>query len=312
VLNETRAHEKMGTTSPTKFWPLIYSVIREFWSITEPLISDAALREEIPVEFYFYSELGLDYFSIENFQKRDPFTNPEQFERLFARLNIKGWIEPLQDKSYRVTDQAREGARLIIQAGDRHLSGFQLMSQVDLERLAKLLGRVVAESNATSEPPVKWAIVNRFRVADKDSLWLVQIREYLMDLFAYRDDSHLSAARPHFNQAGIVWSVLGSLWTGDALTAEQMAERQAFRGYEVDDYRVAIEAASGVGWVEQADVPGKFRPTQMGRELRQQVEQLADEYFYRPWSVFTQAELDELHDLLTKLRKELGTYGKSR
>ena len=312
VLNETRAHEKMGATSLTKFWPLIYSVIREFWSITEPHIADAALREQIPVELYFYSELGLRYFSIEAFQKRDPFSNPEQFERLFAPLNIKGWIEPLQDKSYRVTDRAREGARLIIQAGDRQLSGFQLMSEVDLERLAKLLGRVVAESNAASEPPVKWAIVNRFRVADKDSPWPVQVREYLMDLFAYRDDSHLSAARPHFNQAGIVWSVLGSLWTGDALTAEQMAERQAFRGYEVDDYRVAIEAAAGVGWAEQADAPGKFRLTQMGRELRQQVEQLTDEYFYRPWSGCTQAELDEMYDLLTKLREELGSYGKPR
>ena len=302
----------MGAKSPTQFWPLIYSVIQGFWSITEPRISDAAVREAIPVELYFYSELGLDYFSIEAFQKRDPFSNPEQFERLFARLNIKGWIEPLQDKSYRVTDGARAGARLIIQAGDRHLSGFQFMSEVDLERLAELLGQVVAESKATSEPPVKWAIINRFRVADKASPWLVQVREYLMDLFAYRDDSHLSAARPHFNRAGIVWSVLGSLWTGDALTAEQMAERQAFRGYEVDDYRVAIQAAVGVGWVEQADVPGKFRPTQMGRELRQQVDQLTDEYFYRPWSVFTQAELDELYDLLAKLREELDAHGKSR
>jgi hypothetical protein len=254
----------------------------------------------------------MHYFSIEAFQKRDPFSNPEQFENLFARLNIKGWIEPLHDKSYRVTDQAREGTRLIIQAGDSHLSGFQLESEADFEQLAKLLGRVVAESNAASEPPEKWAIVNRFRVADKDSPWLVQVREYLMDLFAYRDDSHLSAARPHFNRAGIVWSVLGSLWTGDALTAEQMAERQAFRGYEVDDYRVAIEAAAGVGWAEQADVPGKFRLTQMGRELRQQVEQLTDEYFYRPWSVFTQAELEEMYDLLTKLREKLGSYGKPR
>jgi helix-turn-helix protein len=302
----------MGTKSPTQLWPLIYSVIQGFWSITEPHISDAGVREEIPVELYFYSELGLDYFSIEAFQKRDPFSNPEQFERLFARLNIKGWIEPLQDKSYRVTDRARAGARLIIQAGDKHLSGFQLMSEVDLERLAELLGRVVAESRATSEPPVKWAIINRFRVADKDSPWLVQVREYLMDLFAYRDDSHLSAARPHFNRAGIVWSVLGSLWTGEAPTPEKIAERQAFRGYEVDDYRVAIQAAVGVGWVEQADAPGKFRPTQMGRELRQQVEQLTDEYFYRPWSVFTQAELDELYNLLKKLREELDAYGKSR
>lgn len=304
--------KKMGENSLTKFWLLIYSIIREFWDITEPHIADAALREDIPVEFYFYSELGLDYFSIEDFQKRDPFTNPEQFERLFARLNIKGWIEPLQDKSYRVTDRAREGARRIIRAGDAHLSRFSVMSDADLQRLAELLEQVVTENHAAPEPPEKWAILKRFRVADKDSPLLVQVREYLMDLFAYRDDSHLSASRPHFNRAGIVWSVLGSLWTGDAVTAEQMAEKLAFRGYEVGDYEVAIEAAVGVGWAEEANAPGKFRPTQTGRELREQAEQLTNEYFYYPWSVLTQGELDELYDLLTKLRDQLKAYRKSR
>jgi hypothetical protein len=289
----------------------MYSIIRGFWSITEPHIADAAVREDIPVEFYFYSELGLDAFSIEDFQKRDPFSNPEQFERLFARLNIKGWIEPLQDKSYRVTERAREGVRRIIQAGDAQLMGFELAPDVHLERLVELLERIVTENNAAPEPPEKWAILKRFRVADKNSPRLVQVREYLMDLFAYRDDSHLSASRSHFNQAGIVWSVLGSLWTAEAVTAEQMAEKLAFRGYEAGDYEVAIQAAVGVGWAEEAHVPGKFRPTQSGRELREQAEQLTNEYFYRPWSVLTQGERDELYHLLTKLRDQLHVYGKS-
>jgi hypothetical protein len=301
----------MGVNSLTKFWPLVYSIIREFWGITEPHIADSAIHNDIPLELYFYSELGLDTFSIEDFQKRDPFSNPEQFERLFARLNIKGWIEPLPDRSYQVTERAREGARLIIQAGDAQLLGFQLMAEADLERMVELLERVVTESSAAPEPPEKWAIVNRFRVAEKDSPLLVRVREYLMDLFAYRDDSHLSASRPHFNQAGIVWSVLGSLWTGEAITAEQMAEKLAFRGYEIDDYEVAIKAAIGVGWAEEADIPGKFRLTQMGMELREQAEQLTNVYFYRPWSVLTQEELDELYDLLTKLRNQLDAYRKS-
>jgi len=74
---------------------------------------------------------------------------------------------------------------------------------------------------------------------------------------------------------------------------------------------VAIEAAVGVGWAEEGNVPGKFRLTQMGRELREQAEQLTNEYFYRPWSVLTQEELDELYDLLTKLRDHLNAFRKS-
>ena len=39
--------------SLTKFWPLIYSTIKEFWSITEPHIEEEAIRNQIPVELYF-------------------------------------------------------------------------------------------------------------------------------------------------------------------------------------------------------------------------------------------------------------------
>jgi DNA-binding MarR family transcriptional regulator len=132
-----------------------------------------------------------------------------------------------------------------------------------------------------------------------------------MDLYAYRDDSHLSAARPHFNQAGIVWLVLGALWKGSAVNAEQMAETMSFRSYDVEDYEIAIEAIVEIGWAEQAEHPHTFRLTQKGRELREQVERLTNQYFYAPWSVLVQAEIDELYDLLITLRHELSVYRKS-
>ena len=301
----------MDISSLTKYWSSIYSIIREFWEIIEPHIEDAAVRDNIPIELYYYSELGLETFSIENFQKRDPFTNPEQFERLFARFDVKGWIVPMPDEEYQVTEAAREGTRKIIQAGDEQLSKFENFVDIDLKQLAILLRQIVAESNLASEPPQKWAIFKRFRVANHRSPTSVRIRDYMMDLFAYRDDCHLSAAQPHFGQAGIAWSVLGAIWNGDAVTAEQMAETMESRGYDVSDYEVAIQAAMQIGWVESADVPGKFRPTPKGRELREQVENLTNEYFYRPWSVLTQDELDELYGLLTKLHEQLLAYKKS-
>ena len=302
----------MNIESLIKFWSLMYSVIQEFWSITEPHIEEAAVRDEIPIELYYYSELGLDYFSIEEFQNRDPFSNTEKFESLFARLDVKGWIEPVPKERYQVTKQAREAVRHIIQAGDAHLMGFEPAAGLDLGGLAILLKQIVMANDAASEPPRKWAINKRFRVAEKNSPVIVQIREYLMDLFAYRDDSHLSAARPYFNQAGIVWSVLGSLWKGEALTPEKMAESLAFRGYDTFDYQIAIQAAVEVGWVEEAEVPGVFHPTGQGKEIREQVEKLTNEYFYTPWSVMTQDELDEMFVLLMKLRDQLDAYRKSK
>jgi hypothetical protein len=301
----------MTIESLSKFWPLMYSVVQEFWSLTEPHIENAALRNDIPIELYLYSELGLHRFSIVDFQKRDPFSNPEQFERLFVRLNVKGWIEPIADGSFRVTLKAREAARSLIQAGDIQLSGFASMSEPDLKRLVSLVKQIIEECHLAPEPPEKWAILKRFRVAEEQYPAIMQIREYLMDLFAYRDDSHLSASRPHFNEAGIVWIVLGSLWHGDALNARQMAEKMALRGYELEDYEIAIQAALELGWVEQGHRPDTFRLTEQGTQLREQAEHLTDEYFYAPWSVLIPDELDELFELLTRLRDGLNVFRKT-
>lgn len=300
----------MTTESLTKFWPLILSIIQEFWAITEPHIEDAAIQASIPIELYYYSELGLDSFSTEEFQKRDPFSNPMQFEKIFVTLNFKGWIEPQPDEKYQVTEKARKAARRIIQAGDGFLLPFESFTDIDLKKLAGLLKQLVHSCQFTPEPPRKWAIEKRFRIAGQDSPLIVQLREHLMDLFAYRDDSHISAARPHFGQAGIVWNVLGSLWRKEAVTAEQVAESLAFRAYEVNDYEVALQAAAQIGWAERIDTSSAYRITQTGRELREQAEQLTNEYFYAPWSVLIQSELDELYDLLLKLRDQLNSFRK--
>ncbi len=301
----------MHTESLIKFWSLIHSIIQEFWAIIEPPIEEAAIQLNVPIELYYYSELGLDSFSREEFQKRDPFSNPLLFEKTFVTLNFKGWIEPLDDK-YHVTEKARAGARKIIHAGEQHLLPFESFTDIDLHRLAVLLKQILMANESASSPVEKWAVTKRFRVADKKSPAIVQIREYLMDLFAYRDDCHFASSHPYYGQAGIVWSVLGSLWKNETVTAEQITESMSFHGYEVNDYEVALQAAAQLGWAEQTDVSNTFRITQTGRELREKAEQLTNEYFYAPWSVLTQAELDELYDLLLNLRDQLNSFRRSK
>jgi hypothetical protein len=302
----------MQTDSLSKFWPLMFSIVQEFWSIVEPPIEEAAIQSNIPIELYYYSELGLDSFSTHEFQKRDPFSNPLLFEKAFVTLNFKGWIEPMPDEKYQVTERAQNAARKIIGAGDQQLLPFEAFTDIDLKRLALLLKQIVMANESAPEPPEKWAILKRFRVADKNSPLIVQIREYLMDLFAYRDDSHISASHPHFGQAGIVWRVLGWLWKNDAVTAEQLAENMSFRGYEASNYAVALDAVVQIGWAEPGATPGTFRITQQGRDLRERAEELTDQFFYAPWSVMTATELDELYELLMKLRAQLNSFHKSK
>ena len=274
--------------------------------ITEPHIEDAAFRADIPVELYYFSELGLEYFSVEEFAKRDPFSNPEQFEKSFARLQIKEWILPTRKAGrYQVSDKARNAVRRIIQAGDEQLAKLPLGAEEEHESLLTHLRQIILANNAAPEPPPKWAVAKRFRIANKDSPLIVKIREGLMDLLAYHDDVHLAAARPFFGEAGIVWNAFGCVWNGSANTAEKIAEALAFRGYEAEDYSAALQAAMEAGWLETAGVPGAYRTTFKGLDMHAQVEKLTDEYFYRPWAAFSPPELTEFQDLLAGLREQL-------
>jgi hypothetical protein len=302
----------MNIESFTKFWPLMHSIIQEFWAIVEPHVEEAAIQANIPIELYYYSELGLDSFSKEEFQKRDPYSNPQVFEKVFVTLNFKGWIEPTADNRYDVSERAREAARMIIQAGDQRLLPFESFNDINLHRLVLLLKQIVMANEFAPALPEKWATTKRFRVADKNSPFIVQIREYLMDLYAYRDDCHYAASHPHFGRGGIIWSVLGSLWKNETVTAEKIVESMLLRGYDVNQYEVALQAAVQLGWAEQTREPGTFRITQAGRELREKAEQLTNAYFYAPWSVMTREELNELYDLLLKLKEQLHSFKKAK
>ena len=296
------------TTLPlniNEIWPLIYAILQEYWAITDPYIERAADQNNIPIELYYYSELGLTYFSVTDFQKRDPYTNPERFENAFTRLEFKGWIYPDAGDRYQVSRKAQDAVRQIVGVGDMQLKKFAMMTDIELDQLANSLKKIIEACLNAPEPPEKWAVSNRFSPVDESSPPIAQVRDALMYLHAYHDDSHFSAAHSHFGGAGILWSVLGYLWKNEATTASQMTKRMAFRGYDKADYEVALQAAVEIGWAELGDTPEKYRPTQMGITLRKQVDQQTEVYFSQLWSVLSERELWQLHASLKKLHELL-------
>jgi hypothetical protein len=283
----------------TGMWSLIYETIRAFWSITEPLIEGAAREKKVPGELYYYGELGLEIFSLENFRKRDPFSNPANFTQAFETLAGGGWIVPAGEGEYRVTEEAREAARDLVRTGDAALGAREIISVGDAERLKALLQRLVLANFRAAEPPVKWATRVRFRVADEASPLLAQIREALMDLFAYRDDSHMAAWRD-YPVSGIAWSAFGMIWSHAAFSPEAMAEQAWFRGFAAEDYARALVELRGRGWID-----GEGQLTPVGRKLRDAAEHLTDAYFYAPWVALSDDEIQELRVRLLELRNQL-------
>ena len=127
----------------TKFWPLIYSIVQEFWSITEPQIEEAGSATIFQSNFTYTASWGWSDspFRISRGGILTPIRNNSN--GFLCRLNIKGWIEPLQDGSFHVTES--ETARFLVQAGDVQLSDFASMTDQDLKRLLLLLKQIVIE-----------------------------------------------------------------------------------------------------------------------------------------------------------------------
>ncbi len=283
---------------------MFYTQVREFWRILQPPIEAAAERVQAPLELYDYGELGLDEMSIASFQRRDPYSNPVGFAQAIEMLAREGWVELAGEGQYRIPERARSATRQMIEAGYGALGQIKLLGAHDASRLLAFLTRLVEASRQAPEPPHKWALLRRFRVADEASPTIARIREAVMDLFGYRDDSHISAWRP-WGVPGPAWNAFTLLWQGEATSPTQIAERAAFRGYVVDEYAHAIQTLLTRGWVEAASEPGAYRVTAQGKELRDGVERLTDAYFYAPWSCLNEHEIRELRDLLLRLRDHL-------
>lgn len=287
----------------TGMWSLLYETIRAFWSITEPQIEQTARETNVPNELYYYGELGMETFSLANFQRRDPFSNPENFTEAFERLAAEDWIVPAGEGEYTVTERAREAAREIVRAGDAALGAREVISVGAAERLRTLLERIALANRSAGEPPRKWATLARFRVADEASPLLARIREALMDLFAYRDDAHRAAWRD-YPVSGIAWSAFGMIRSETPLSPEEMAEQAWFRGYAAEDYARALGELRGRGWIDE-----HARLTPIGRKLRDAAEHLTDAYFYAPWLVLSDDEVQELRVRLLELRSQLASAG---
>ncbi len=287
-------------------WNLIYTTVRAFWALTEPRIHAAAQEKNIPIELYYYAELGMEIFSVERFQKRDPYTNPARFTTAFEKLAQAEWIIPQGGGVYRVTDDARAAARELGRAGDAALERLEFMSAADVSRLLQGLQRIGRANETAPEPPAKWAIRERFRATAETSPRLARVHDALLDLFAYRDDSH-RAAWQSFPADGLMWHAFNLMWDNIADTPADMARQASLRGYTDKDYARACAQLTQRGWLARGEQSDAFALTPIGKKLRGAVEQLTDAYFFLAWTNLQASELDALLTELRQLRARLET-----
>ncbi len=248
---------------------------------------------------------------------------PERIWRRYPYGTLDGWILPMvtlaerqllvaqSDGSYQLTPGGRALIRRLLKEFYAGLAGIEksiepTFSTAEVERLASLLNEIVTACFAAS--------LDRSSLIDSHGLaphgtaapTLARIDQALDDLNAFRDDAHLAVWRP-LHVAGEAWELFTFLWRGEVKNAEEMVEKAASRGHTLEAYQSALGDLIGRGWVcATGDTESRaFEVTAAGRQVRDEAEAVTDRNFYAPWQVLNETEVDDLRELLTRLKAAL-------
>ena len=175
-------------------------------------------------------------------------------------------------------------------------------SSSDLDRAAMLLERIVTA--CFNSPFEKWSLTTTHHLASAGEVAaLARIDQALDDLNAFRDDAHLAAWQP-MGVTGQAWELFTFLWRGEVKNADEMVEKATVRGHSREAYQSALEDLIGRGWV-RAVSESAFEVTEVGRQVREEAEVATDHNFYTPWQVLNDSEVEDMCELLARLKTAL-------
>lgn len=241
-----------------------------------------------------------DPLTPENFIERGPYANPKRFKEQMDASVERGWLEPVEDGGYKLTESGKQLAKRFFALGNEWFGSLPALSEEDTTRIADLLAKLVKKAYQLPEPTRKPTLEIGIRLdPGPDAAPMLRVRRHLTDLAYYRDDVHMAAWQPN-GADGKVWETLTYAWREEASTAAELAEQLSqYRDYNEADYTAAFEEMATRGWVTVKN--GKYLITDQGKKLRQKAEDDTDQYFYAPFETLTEEEIEELKSLLEKL-----------
>jgi hypothetical protein len=291
----------------TTLWPVALEALQALGRHYGPEMDRVAAELKLP-EWYGWLLPALVFepepTSATRLRVRSPYTSARLYHERLTNATKQGFMVLLDEAegAYRLTELGKRAAECVIRAAYTKMAMLQPMPSDELERLAGFLRRLVMSCLEAPEPPGKWCIAHSRKTDPGDNApVLVRVDQYLSDLAAYRDDAHLAAWQPYCID-GHAWEAFTYLWRGQATTLNEIFQKLERRGYSRDEYSQALEDLIRRGWVEGKEV---YQITTLGKEIRQTAEETTDRYFYAPWSCLTEAEMEDLRDLLIRLRDGL-------
>lgn len=246
-----------------------------------------------------------DIITAEKLRIRSPYTSARRYQAGLEALATGGFLiaETGIDQAYRLSPAGRQAVLTLIQAGYDVMQTLLPLDTGELEALANMLYQLVNACLDASEPPRKWSISHSRKIdPGENAAAMVRIDQYLSDLAAYRDDSHLAALQIH-DIEGHAWEAFTVLWRKGPFSLDTLLEQLAHRGFTEDEYHAALADLIKRGWVNFND--GDYCLTELGVKVREAAEADTDGYFYRPWSRLSDQALRDLQKQLTRLKTAL-------
>ena len=242
-------------------------------------------------------------FTVERFYALVPYAARERLIESLEELAESDLFERMGEHIYRLTERGRDAVEGIYGAAHRGLGTAATLPADEMDQLNGLLRRLVEATLEAPEPEEKWAIrYSRWTDPGKSASSAARTDQYLTDLVRYRDDAHIAAWKP-YDVSGQAWEALTFVWRGEASSAAELAEKLPFRGWSEEDYAQALESLVVRGWVERTE--DGYRATDEGAATRQEAEDATDRHYLTPWACLTEAETDQLYELLTRLKSKL-------
>jgi hypothetical protein len=240
---------------------------------------------------------------------RTPYTAPRVFERRLAIACDLGFLAPVGEGIYHLTEAGWDATGQIVTAGYVVLGAMAPLPIEHIEELSAYLHRLVLACLYADEPTSKWSIEHSRRDEVEDmAAPVIRIDQYLSDLNAFRDDAHLAGWKPS-GVPGHGWEAFTLLWRGEASTLAEIHEKLSWRGYLPEEYAAALNELSQRLWLT---IDGSnYRLTDKGRDLRQLAEDETDRVFFAPWTCLSAEELAHLGRLLSAFRKVVGALPES-
>ncbi|MEZ4656996.1 MAG: hypothetical protein R2911_05440 [Caldilineaceae bacterium] len=247
------------------------------------------------------SEFDPQPLTVANLRVRDIYASERIVAALLELLAGEQWLQR-RGEAYYLTPAGRDLLATIRQRARLLLDVMEApLPQPAMEQLESLLARIIDASLQAATPPGAWCLAHsRNRAPAADAPLFLRINQYFSDLNAFRDDAHMAAWQP-LGINGHAWETFALIYAGQAASAAEVYAKLPFRGYAEEEYKAALLALTQRGWL--ANNGDTFAVTAAGEQEWTAVEKRTNGYFYAPWTTLTDAEVDEVRQLLENLHE---------